>query len=156
MIIASFIELKIYIMKKLLVLGFVIISFASFSQTVKFVNQLKQTKQSYLDRGYTLVDQISDSIESGNPLVSSNIDFDYNSYYIVLVQLDGCLYCDFDIKYVDDKEFMLPVNFEFSTQNDLKQGLYKFQNDVNKVGKFVVFLDSDLPYYANIFVFKKN
>lgn len=133
-----------------------ILSFSAFSQTTQFNELTQKTKLSYQDRGYTLINYTCDSMQKNSPLVTPLIDFDYNTYYIIVVMLDGCVYCDFDIKYVDEKEYLLPVNYEFITDSGLKQGVYKYQNDMNKTGKYVVFLDSDLPYFANIFVFKKK
>jgi hypothetical protein len=125
------------------------------AQTKEFVELTSKTQQSYLDRGYKLVSFVADSVIDVEPLVTPIIDLDFNTYYIVLVQLDGCVYCNYELKFVDADDFLLPVNFEFFTENGIKQAVYKFQNDVNKTGKFVVFADSDLPYFANIFVFKK-
>ena len=125
------------------------------AQTKEFLEITAKTQQSYLDRGYKLVSFVSDSVIDVEPLVTPIIDLDYNTYYIVLVQLDGCVYCNYELKFVDSEDFLLPVNFEFLNENGIKQAIYKFQNDINKTGKFVVFADSDLPYFANIFVFKK-
>jgi hypothetical protein len=143
-------------MKSLLLIIAFLISITTFSQTKQFQELTQKTKQSYLDRGYTLVNYSGDSVRKNLPLVTPMLDFDYNTYYIVLVQVDGCVYCNYEINYVDDKEYLLPVNYEFVTENGLKQGVFKFQNDANKTGKYVVFLDSDLPYYVNIFVFMKK
>ncbi|MDD3858767.1 MAG: hypothetical protein PHW83_01095 [Bacteroidales bacterium] len=143
-------------MKNLLILLLISINTAAFSQTEQFISLIQQTKQSYLDRGYSLVDESSASILTGEPLVTPLLNLEYNTYYIVLVQVDGCIYCSYEVNYVDENEFLLPVDFEFIMENNLKQALYKFQNDLNKKGKFVVFLESDLPYYVNIFVFKKS
>lgn len=126
-----------------------------FSQTKDFVDLTSKTQQSYLDRGYKLVSFTADSLLDIEPLVTPIVELDYNTYYIVLVQLDGCVYCNYELKFVDSDDYLLPISFEFFTENGIKQAVYKFQNDVNKTGKFVVFADSDLPYYANVFVFKK-
>ncbi|HNQ67290.1 MAG TPA: hypothetical protein PKN32_02845 [Bacteroidales bacterium] len=142
-------------MKHLLILLLLGISFTAFSQTEQFQSLIQKTKQSYLDRGYKLVDESSASIQTGEPLVTPLLNFEYNTYYIVLIQVDGCIYCSYEVNYVDENDFLLPLDFEFIMENNLKQALYKFQNDVNKKGKFVIFLESDLPYYVNIFVFKK-
>ncbi|PLX09798.1 MAG: hypothetical protein C0596_00505 [Marinilabiliales bacterium] len=125
------------------------------AQTSEFAKLIDKTKQSYLDRGYELIAQKSDSIVSGVPLVSPEINLDYKTYYIVLVQLDGCFYCEYDIQFVDDKDYLFELDYEFLVEDGLKQGVYKFNNEQNTTGKYVVFLDSDLPYYANIFIFKK-
>lgn len=143
-------------MKKLLVLIPILFSLVSFSQTKQFQELAQKTTQSYSDRGYTLVNVSGDSIMTSIPMVTQMIDFDYNTYYIVLVQIEGCNYCNYEINFIDDQDFLLPVNYEYITENEIKQGIVKFQNDVNKSGKYVVFLDSDLPYYANIFIFKKK
>lgn len=125
------------------------------AQTKEFIELTSKTQQSYLDRGYKLVSFTSDSVIDVEPLVTPIVDLDYNTYYIVLVQLDGCIYCNYELKFVDAEDYLLPVNFEFFNENGIKQAVYKFQNDINKTGKFVVFADSDLPYFANVFVFKK-
>lgn len=142
-------------MKKLAFIFILFFSLGAFAQTSEFTKILSKTKQSYLDRGYNLVAERGDSIYTSAPLVSPEINLDYNNYYIVLVQLDGCFYCEYNLQFVDDKEYLLDVDYEFEVKDGLKQGICKFQNDVNKTGKYVVFLESDLPYYANIFVFKK-
>lgn len=137
---------------------FIFIIFSTYTttaQTTLFKDMTAKTQQSYLDRGYKLVSLTSDSITDVEPLVTPKIDLDYNTYYIVLVQLDGCVYCDYKLNFVDSENFLLPVESEYLTDNGIKQTTFKFQNDVNKTGKYVVFLDSDLPYFANIFVFKK-
>lgn len=139
-----------------LVLGFIIFSaYKTEAQTAAFKELTAKTQQSYLDRGYKLVSYIGDSITDIDPLATSVIDLDYNTYYIVLVQLDGCLYCDYELKFVDSESFLIPVNSEFFNDNGIKQATFKFQNDLNNTGKYVVFLDSELPYFANIFIFKK-
>jgi hypothetical protein len=143
-------------MKNFLIILLLSLSVTAFSQTEQFQSLTQKTKQSYLDRGYTLVDESSASIQTGEPLVTPLLSFEYNTYYIVLVQVDGCIYCSYEVNFVDENEFLLTVDFEFIIENNLKQALYKFQNDLNKKGKFVVFLESDLPYYVNIFVFKKK
>lgn len=125
------------------------------AQTKEFMELTSKTQQSYLDRGYKLVSFVADSVIDVEPLVTPVIDFDFNTYYIVLVQLDGCVYCNYELKFVDAEDYLLPVSFEFFTENGIKQGIYKFQNAENRTGKFVVFAESDLPYFANIFVFKK-
>jgi hypothetical protein len=142
-------------MKKLAFIFLIFISVGVFAQTKEFTEQLRKTEQSYLDRGYKLVVKHSDSIVEGVPLVSPVIDLDYNTFYIVLVQLDGCKYCEYELQFVDDNDYLLTLDYKFVMENGLKQGLYKFQNESNKTGKYVVFLDSELPYFANIFVFKK-
>jgi hypothetical protein len=148
-----------YYLKVLFAASFLAVFFVNSNalkaQTKDFVELTSKTKQSYLDRGYKLVSYTADSVIDVEPLVTPIVDLDYNTYYIVLVQLDGCVYCNYELKFVDAEDFLLPVNFEFFTENGIKQAVYKFQNDVNKTGKFVVFAESDLPYFANIFVFKK-
>ncbi len=146
---------KIGIMKKLVFVFILFLSVGVFAQSSQFDKVIKNTKQSYLDRGYKLVTQKGDSIVTGEPLVSPIIDLDYNNYYIVLVQLDGCFYCEYDLQFVDEKEYLLGLDYEFVVKDGLKQGVYKFHNEENQTGKYVVFLESDLPYYANIFVFRK-
>ncbi len=143
-------------MKNILFILALLLSVTSFAQTKQFQDLTNKTKQSYLDRGYTLVNFSGDSITTAEPLVTPMIDLDYNTYYIVLVQIDGCVYCNYDINFVDDQEFLFPIEHESITENGLKQGIVKFQNDTNKIGKYVLFLDSDLPYYANIFIFAKK
>jgi len=142
--------------KKFIVLIPLFISLISFSQTEEFLQQTQKTKQSYLDRGYKLVDYTGDTLVIGEPLVTPMLDFDYNTLYIVLVQIDGCVYCNYDLNFVDDREYLFPVEYETITENGTKEGMLKFMNEANKAGKYVLFLDSDLPYFANIFVFKKN
>ncbi len=142
-------------MKKLAFILILFFSVGAFAQTSKFVETISKTKQSYLDRGYKLVAEKGDSILTAEPLVGPVIDLDYNNYYIVLVQLDGCYYCEYDLQFVDDDDYLLNVDYEFEVKDGLKQGVCKFHNDANKTGKYVVFLESDLPYYANIFIFKK-
>lgn len=143
-------------MKKLAFILLLFISVGAFAQTSEFSKLIDKTKQSYIDRGYTLVAQKGDSIVTGVPLVSPDINLDYKTYYIVLVQLDGCFYCEYDLQFVDDKEYLYELEYEFKVEDGLKQGIYKFNNEDNAKGKYVVFLDSDLPYYANIFIFKKK
>lgn len=138
---------------------FIILSLSSFNivaQTVGFVDLTRKTQQSYLDRGYELVDFKSDSIIDVSPLVSSDINFDYKTYYIVLVQLDGCIHCDYNIQYVDERDYLSAIEAEYFIDNNCKQAIYKFTNEEAKQGKFVVLLNSKLAYYANIFVFKKK
>jgi len=142
-------------MKKLAFIILFFISIGVMAQTSEFAKLIDKTKQSYLDRGYELIAQKSDSIVSGVPLVSPEINLDYKTYYIVLVQLDGCFYCEYDLQFVDDKDYLFELDYEFLVEDGLKQGVYKFNNEQNTTGKYVVFLDSDLPYYANIFIFKK-
>jgi len=143
-------------MKNLLLSFFLILSSLIFGQTDQFKDLLQKTKQSYIDRGYTLVSETGGSIKTSEPLVTEQILLEYNTYYIVLVQVEGCIYCDYEINFVDENDFLLPVDFEFVFEDNLKKAIYKFQNDVNKKGKYVMFLDSDLPYYSNIYVFKKK
>ncbi len=143
-------------MKSLLLIATLLICMTAFSQTKQFQELTQKTKQSYSDRGYTLLNYSGDSVSKNLPLSTPVLDFDYNTYYMVLVQVDGCVYCNYEINYVDDKDYLLPVDYEFVTENGLKQGVYKFKSDANKTGKYVVFLDSDLPYYANIFVFGRK
>ncbi|MDD4150745.1 MAG: hypothetical protein PHE33_12040 [Bacteroidales bacterium] len=142
-------------MKKLTFLILLVLPFWGFTQSSDFVKIINQTKQSYIDRGYKPVAEIGDSISTKLPLVTPLINLDYNTYYIVVVQLDGCYYCEYDLQFVDSEEYLFKVDYEFEVKDGLKQGIYKFTNDENKTGKYVVFLDSDLPYYANIFVFKR-
>jgi hypothetical protein len=125
------------------------------AQTKDFLELTSKTQQSYIDRGYKLVSFVADSVINVEPIVTPIVDLDYNTYYIVLVQLDGCVYCNYELKFVDSDDYLLPVNFEYFNENGIKQGVYKFQNNENKTGKFVVFAESELPYFANIFVFKK-
>ncbi len=142
-------------MKKILFLVLLALPFCVFAQSSDFTKNIKKTRQSYIDRGYKPVVELGDSISTENPLVSPIINLDYNTYYIVVVQLDGCFYCEYDLQFVDSEEYLLKLDFEFEVKDGLKQGIYKFNNDKNQTGKYVVFLDSDLPYYANIFVFKR-
>jgi hypothetical protein len=142
-------------MKKIAFIILIILPFGLFSQSDAFKKEIDKTRQSYMDRGYKLVSEKADSIFTGKPLVTPEISLDYQTYYIVLVQLDGCFYCEYKLQYVDDQDFLLDVDFDYEVKDGLKQGVYKFDNKENKNGKYVVFLDSDLPYYANIFVFKK-
>ncbi|HOZ30667.1 MAG TPA: hypothetical protein PLL66_07095 [Bacteroidales bacterium] len=143
-------------MRVLLLSSFLVLSAVIFAQTEQFVNLTQKTKQSYTDRGYVLVDEVSGSAQIEEPMVSELLSLEYNTYYIVLVQVDGCIYCDYDLKFVDENDFLLPVEFDFFVEDNLKQAIYKFTNDVNKKGKFVVFLDSELPYFSNIYIFKKK
>ncbi len=139
-----------------LLLVFVFYSLSISAQTADFVDFTKKTQQSYLDRGYELVDFKSDSIIDILPLVSSTISFDYKTYYIVLVQLDVCLHCDYKVQYVDENDYLIEIEVEYFMDNNSKQAIYKFTNEEAKQGKFVVLLNSKLAYYANIFVFKKK
>ena len=127
-----------------------------FSQTKAFVEITAKTKQSYLDRGYTLVDFKSDSIIDTKPLVSSDIVLNYKTYYIVHVQVDACAYCEYNLYFVDTENVMTELEPEIVVENNLKQAIYRFDNEENSKGKYVVLLNSKLPYYANIFVFKKE
>ncbi|HQB22568.1 MAG TPA: hypothetical protein PLW23_09320 [Bacteroidales bacterium] len=127
-----------------------------FSQTKSFIDITAKTKQSYLDRGYKLVNLESDSIFDTKPLVSSDIGLDYKTYYIVHVQVDGCYFCEYKLYFVDAENNMSELNPEIVVKDDLKQAIYKFENAENSKGKYVVLLKSELPYYANIFVFKKK
>ncbi|MCK9255850.1 MAG: hypothetical protein GX793_01325 [Bacteroidales bacterium] len=131
-------------------------NFTLFSQTQDFLDISAKTKQSYLDRGYKLVDYASDSIIDISPLVSSNIDLDFKTYYIVHVQIDACVFCEYDLYFVDNENNMYELNPEFIVENNLKQAVYRFNNNENSSGKYVVILKSELPYFANIFVFKKK
>ncbi|MDD2635814.1 MAG: hypothetical protein PHW82_09980 [Bacteroidales bacterium] len=142
-------------MKKILFLVLLVFPFCVFAQSLEFEKTIQKTKQSYIDRGYKPVVELGDSISTVNPLVTPIINLDYNTYYIVVVQLDGCFYCEYDLQFVDSEEYLFKVDYEFEVKNGIKQGIYKFTNDENKTGKYVVFLDSDLPYYANVFVFKR-
>ena len=142
-------------MKKIAFLILLVLPFCGFTQSSEFVKNINQTKQSYIDRGYKPVTEIGDSISTMSPLVTPLINLDYNTYYIVVVQLDGCFYCEYDLQFVDSEEYLFKVDYESEVKDGLKQGIYKFTNDENKTGKYVVFLDSDLPYYANVFVFKR-
>jgi hypothetical protein len=51
---------------------------------------------------------------------------------------------------------MTELEPEIVVENNLKQAIYRFDNEENSKGKYVVLLNSKLPYYANIFVFKKK
>lgn len=142
-------------MKNLAYLILFILPFSALAQSADFTKNIDNTRQSYLDRGYKLVAEKSDSIIIGTPLVTPEIWFDYQTYYIVLVQLDGCFYCEYKLQFVDEENVLHDVDFDYKVVDGLKQGICKFDNKENKKGKYVVFLDSDLPYYANIFIFKR-
>ncbi len=144
-------------MKKLLfiVISILFISTISSAQSSDFKKVVAKTKQSYIDRGYKLVVHKSDSIISGSPLVTPQINFNYKTYYVVVVQLDGCFYCDYDLQFVDEKDYLFELDTKFEIENNLKQCIYKFENPENITGKYVVFLKSEMYYYANIFVFKR-
>ncbi|HOK37556.1 MAG: hypothetical protein WHW07_09540 [Bacteroidales bacterium] len=133
----------------------IITSNAALSQTASFKELTQKTLQSYSDRGYSLVNHTQGKISLAEPLVGQEVNLDYKTYYIVLVQLDGCLYCSYQLYYVDKDNNLIPVNYEVFVDNNLKQLIYKFTSDKNTEGKFVVLLDSDLNYFGNLFVFKK-
>ncbi len=126
-----------------------------YSQTENFKQLTKKTLQSYSDRGYILVQHTSGEISLSEPLVTPKVDLYYNTYYVVLVQLDGCLYCSYQLFFVDEENNLIPVDYDEFVEDGLKQTIYKFTCDSNKVGKFVVLLDSDLAYHGNIYIFKK-
>jgi hypothetical protein len=87
-----------YFFKMLFTVSFLAVLFVNSNelkaQTKEFLEITAKTQQSYLDRGYKLVSFVSDSVIDVEPLVTPIIDLDYNTYYIVLVQLDGCVYCN--------------------------------------------------------------
>ncbi len=128
---------------------------ATLSQTASFKELTQKTLQSYSDRGYSLVSHTQGKISIAEPLVGEEINIDYKTYYIVLAQLDGCLYCSYQLFYVDKENNLIPVNSEILIDNNLKQTIYKFTSDKNTEGKFVVLLDSDLNYFGNLYIFKK-
>lgn len=130
-------------------------SVSVFSQSKLFEKQVAKTQQSYQDRGYKLVSVVGDSILKGTPLVTSIVDFDYDTYYIVLIMMDGCKYCEYELNYVDKIDVLHPLEYDLEYEDGIKHGLYKVQNDANKTGNFVVLMDSELPYYANVFIFRR-
>lgn len=127
----------------------------SYSQSADFEELTKKTIQSYSDRGYTLINHTKGKITLAEPIVTPILDFDYKKYYIVLVQLEGCLYCSYQLFFVDTDNNLIPVEYEIVIENNIRQALLKFTCDSNKNGKYVVLLDSDLPYYGNVYVFRK-
>lgn len=142
-------------MKKLLFILFVFATSFSFSQTSEFVEIMKNTRQSYEDRGYVFMSQTSDSISTSVPLVTQDIQLVAKSTYLVVIQLDGCMYCEYELYFVDENNNMTPVEYEENIIGNLKESTVRFKNETLTNGKYIILLKSDLPYFANMYIFTK-
>jgi hypothetical protein len=80
------------------------------------------------------------------------------TYYNVVVASDNCSYCVVKLFFVDSENNMTPLDFEV-IENDpdgwYNYRVYKNANMKYEFGRYVIMVNSELPYDMGLMVYKK-
>ena len=136
----------------------VLIAGGIFAQNEKFSEYFNSVKQQFEDRGYKLASETFRQITDTMPLVSDSLMLEQDHYYNVVVVSDNCSYCILKLFFVDEHDTMHPLEFETTETIDDRFNCRIYKNMFPKceVGRYVVFITSDIPYDMGLLVYKKR
>lgn len=146
-------------MKKnyLILFLFILINTLSNAQNYLNINDITNKHvQSYTDRGYSLVSStIIEKANIDNPVVSPIIDFQADTYYIIVILVENSIYCKYNLSFVNEKDIIESSDFQYVFEEDLKIGIKKFTNKSFLRGKYVVQFDTEDYNNTSLLFFKK-
>ncbi len=131
---------------------------AGQAQNTNFEKYVSKVKQSFEDKGYKLASQTIGKTCDTLPLVSDTLYLEAETYYNVVVASDNCSYCVVKLFFVDSENNMTPLDFEV-IENDpdgwYNYRVYKNANMKYEFGRYVIMVNSELPYDMGLMVYKK-
>ncbi|MBO7134920.1 MAG: hypothetical protein J6W06_12285 [Bacteroidales bacterium] len=146
-------------MKKLITIAIIFFSaFGTFAQNVQFDNFLQKIKQNFDDKGYKMQSETIGKISDTLPIVSDTLMLEADTYYNIVAASDNCSYCILKLYFVDSENNMHPLEFEVTENYDERFNYRIYKNRCNQyeVGRYVLMINSELPYDMGLFVYKKT
>lgn len=146
-------------MKKLsIVVIMLMLASSMFAQNIKFDVFAQKVSQQFEDRGYKLVSGKIGKIADTLPLVSDTLMLEAENYYNIVAISDNCSYCVLKLFYVDEETNMHPLDFEVEETVDdrFNYRIYKNMCRSYEVGRYVLFISSEIPYDMGLLVYKKR
>ncbi|MBO4614016.1 MAG: hypothetical protein J5709_02740 [Bacteroidales bacterium] len=147
-------------MKKLIftIIAATLCFFAVQAQNTNFEKYVSKVQQSFEDKGYKLASQTIGKTCDTLPLVSDTLYLEAETYYNVVVASDNCSYCVVKLFFVDSENNMTQLEFEV-IENDpegwYNYRVYKNRNTQYGFGRYVIMVNSELPYDMSLLVYKK-
>ena len=132
--------------------------FAVQAQNTNFEKYVSKVKQSFEDKGYKLASQTIGKTCDTLPLVSDTFYLEAETYYNVVVASDNCSYCVVKLFFVDSENNMTPLDFEVIEKDPdgwYNYRVYKNANMKYEFGRYVIMVNSELPYDMGLMVYKK-